>query len=104
MTGIELEILLEEIHNMKLEARGLERRNLQTLERVTEKLLTKKKTTNRKQHNPYWYFIIGISFLFLGFLGFFDASSNGFLSGGLYWLGGALVPSSWCIWKFLRAQ
>ena len=104
MTGIDLETLLEEIQSLKQEAKGLEKKNLQTLERVTEKLMTKQKSPQKKKRHPYWYFIIGTLFLFLGFLGFFDAFSQGFIFGGLFWLFGAAVPSSWCVWKFLKIQ
>jgi hypothetical protein len=104
MTGIDLETLLEEIHSLKQEAKGLERRNLQTLERVTEKLMIKQKPLRKRDRHPYWYFGLGSLFTFFGFLGFFDALSQGLFTGGILWLGGAAIPSSWCVWKFLRTQ
>ncbi|MHA2060342.1 MAG: hypothetical protein ACW976_06170 [Candidatus Ranarchaeia archaeon] len=102
MTGIDLETMLQEIHSLKQESKGLERRNLQTLERLTEKLLIRQNPRHKQKRNPYWFFGIGSFFVFMGFLGFFEAFSQGLFTGGLVWLSGALIPGFWCVWKFLK--
>ena len=102
MVGIDLETLLEEIHSLKKDATGLERRNLQTLERVTEKLMIRQKPFPRRTRNPYWFLGMGAFFFFLGFLGFFDAFSQGLYTGGFLWLSGGSMPGLWCTWRFLK--
>jgi len=102
MMKVDWEDLLEEIHIVQEHAKGSDRYNLRTIEKIAQKLISKSTHQKQPRRSRTRDFVTGSMCNFLAFWGFFNAIAWGVVLWGLVCLSGGGLIGMKFMCDFLR--